>query len=68
MGDDHLHHADVDPDGDRPRALICAHLAVVDQLLPIDVSGPLLARIALERGEYGGLAGGGFPTSHISDK
>lgn len=49
MGDDHLDHADIDPGGDRSRALLGAHLAVVDQLLPIEVPDLLLAQIALER-------------------
>jgi len=31
MGDDHLDHADVDPESDRTRTLLRAHLAVVDQ-------------------------------------
>lgn len=68
MGDDHLDHADVDPESDRARTLFGAHLAVVDQLLPVEVADLLLALIALERGNRGGLGSrrGGFPTAHIS--
>lgn len=36
--------------------LIGAHLAVVDQLLSVEVPDPLLAQIALERHERGDLA------------
>ncbi len=56
MGDDHLDHADIDAEGHRTGALISAHLAVVDQLLPVEVPDLLLAQIALERLERGGLA------------
>jgi len=56
MGDDHLDHADVDPESDRTGALLRAHLAVVDELLPVEVPDLLLAQIALERLERGGLA------------
>lgn len=52
----------------RARTLLRTHLAVVDQLLPVEVPDLLLAQIALERRERGGLGSrrGGFPTSHIS--
>ena len=68
MGDDHLDHADIDAEGHRTGALISAHLAVVDQLLPVAVPDLFLAQIALERRERGGLGSrrGGFPTSYIS--
>ena len=56
MGDDHLDHANIDPERHRSRTLLCAHLAVVDQLLPIEVANLLLSEIALERRERGGLA------------
>ena len=44
------------------------HLAVVDQLLPIEVTDPFLPKIALQGGEWRGLGPrrGGFPASHIS--
>ena len=68
VGDDHLDHADIDAEGHRTGALIGAHLAVVDQLLPVEVPDLLLAQIALERRERGGLGSrrGGFPSAHIS--
>lgn len=68
VGDDHLDHPDIDPEGHRSGALVRPHLAVVDQLLPVEVPDLLLAQIALERRERGGLGSrrGGFPTSHIS--
>lgn len=83
MGDDHLDHADIDAEGHRSfgaqigppdrfarRAspLFSPHLAVVDQLLPVEVPDLLLPKIALQRGECRGLGSrrGGFPTSHIS--
>ena len=68
MGDNHLDHADIDPQGHRARTLLRAHLAVVDKLLPVEVPDLLLAQIALECRERGGLGSrrGGFPTSHIS--
>lgn len=68
MSDDRLDHADIDPEGHRFGALVCTHLAVVDQLLPVEVTDLLLAQIALERRERGGLGPrrGGFPTLHIS--
>ena len=56
MGDDHLDHADIDAEGHRTGTLLGAHLAVVDQLLPVEVPDLLLAQIALERLERGGLA------------
>ena len=56
MGDDHLDHADVDPERHRARTLLRTHLAVVDWLLPVEVPDLLLAQIALERRERGGLS------------
>ena len=68
MVDYHLDHADINPERHRARALLRPHLAVVDQLLPVEVPDLLLAQIALERLERGGLGSrrGGLPTSHIS--
>ncbi len=66
MGDDHLDHADVDPESDRTvrrsnrstgpiyktrLTLLRTHLAVVDQLLPVEVADLLLPEITLERRE-----------------
>jgi hypothetical protein len=66
VGEDHLDHAHIDPEGHRTRALVCAHLAVVDQLLPVEVADLLLPQIALECGQCSCLASGRFPyLSHI---
>ncbi len=64
----HLDHADVDPERHRARTLLRPHLAVVCQLLPVEVPDLLFAQIALERLDRGGLGArrGGLPTSHIS--
>ena len=48
MGDDHLDHADIDPECHRTCALVCAHLAVVDQFLPIQVPDPFFAQITFQ--------------------
>ena len=56
VGDDHLDHPDIDPERHRARTLLRPHLAVVDKLLPVEVPDLLLAQIALERLERGGLA------------
>lgn len=67
MGDDHFDHADVDTECHRTRTLLRTHLAVVDQLLPVEVADPFLVEIALELGQRGGLAASGrFPyLTHI---
>src|SRR6056297_1058998 len=56
MGDDHLDHADVDPECHRAGALFGAHLAVVNQLLPVEVPDLLLLQIGIERGQRCSLA------------
>lgn len=61
----HLDHPDIDPERHRTRTLLRTHLAVVDQLLPVEVPDLFLAEIALGRGGLGSRCGG-FPTSHIS--
>ena len=68
MGIDHLDHPDVDPERHPARALLGAHLALIDQLRAVEVPDLLLAQIVLERRRRGGLGSqrGGFPTSHIS--
>ena len=67
MCDDHLDHANADPEDHLTLALLGARLAGVDQLLPVEVADPLLAKIAFERREFGGLAAPGwFPISHMS--
>jgi len=56
MGDDYLDHADVDPECHRAGALFGAHLAVVNQLLPVEVPDLLLLQIGIERGQRCSLA------------
>lgn len=48
MSDDRLDHANIDPEGDWIGALLRPHLAVVDQILPVEVADPLLAEVALQ--------------------
>lgn len=70
MGDDHLDHADVEPERDRTvrrsnrspgpicrtrLTLFRARLGVVDQPRAVEVTDLLLPEIALERRERGGL-------------
>src|SRR6056297_2746496 len=56
MGDDYLDHADVNPECHRAGALFGAHLAVVNQLLPVEVPDLLLLQIGIERGQRCSLA------------
>ncbi|MEM6311635.1 MAG: hypothetical protein AAF754_16485 [Pseudomonadota bacterium] len=56
MGDDHLDHTDIYAELHRTCALVCSHIAVVDQLLPVEVPYLLFAQISLKRLERGGLA------------
>lgn len=51
VGDDHLDHSDIDPERHRARALLRPHLAVVDQLLPVEVPDLLFANGVLGKVE-----------------
>ena len=56
IGDDHLDHPGIDPGNHRARTMFRTHLAVVRQLLPVEVPDLFLAQIALERRGRRGLA------------